>query len=152
MGELTSVGASDLAEFYLEGRADGTLAVYNGALKRVWEHGKKLQVPVFLWGEGEVISLLVQMGRNGTSENAVKQAMPCVNLIFEVMGKESPSKGALVTKVKVSALKMRKEVAVRARSMWNVKDMKRLMYFLYRKVLRKELLWKVLRKELYWPM
>ena len=79
MGQLTSVGASDLAEFYLGGRADGTLVVYDGVLKKVWEHGKKLQVPVFLWGEGEVVSLLVQMGRDGTSENAVKQAMACVN-------------------------------------------------------------------------
>ena len=67
MGKRTGVGASDLVEFYLGGRAGGTLAVYNGALKWVWEHGKKLQVLVFLWGEGEVISLLVQMGRNGTS-------------------------------------------------------------------------------------
>ena len=133
MGELTSVGASDLAEFYLGGRADGTLVVYDGVLKMVWEHGKKLQVPVFLWGEGEVVSLLVQMGRDGTSENAVKQAMACVNLIFEVMGKESPSKGALVAKVKVSALKMRKEVAVRARNMWKVKDMKKFMSCLYKK-------------------
>ena len=107
--------------------------MYDGALKKVWEHGKKLQVPVFLWGEGEVVSLLVQMGRDGTSENAVRQAMACVNLIFEVMGKESPSKGALVAKVKVSALRMRKEVTVRVRSMWNVKHMKKLMYSLYRK-------------------
>ena len=33
MGKLTGVGASDLGEFYLVGRADGTLAGYNGALK-----------------------------------------------------------------------------------------------------------------------
>ena len=75
----------------------------------------------------------MQMGRDGTSENAVKQAMACVNLIFEVMGKESPSKGALVAKVKVSALKMRKVVAVRARKMWKVRDMKKFMSCLYRK-------------------
>ena len=42
MGKRTGVGASDLVEFYLGGRAGGTLAVYNGALKGVWEHGKKL--------------------------------------------------------------------------------------------------------------
>ena len=91
-------------------------------------------MPIVLWEEDEVISLLVQqIGRSGTSESAVKQAMARVNLIFEIMRKEGPSIGALVTKVKVSALKMRKEVAVRARSMWNVKDMKKLMYSLYRK-------------------
>ena len=132
-GELTSIAAADLAEFYLGGRADGTIAVYNGALRKVWEHGRKLKVPLFLWGEGEVISLLVQMGRDGTTENAVKQAMACVNIVFEVMGKESPSKGALVAKVKISALKMRKEVAVRARNVWKLKDMKRFMENLYKK-------------------
>ena len=35
MGELTSVGESDLAKFYLGGRADGTLVVYDGVLKKV---------------------------------------------------------------------------------------------------------------------
>ena len=63
-------------------------------------------------------------------------------MIFEVTGKESPSKGALVespskgalvAKVKVSALKMRKEVTMRVSSMWNVKHMKKLMFSLYRK-------------------
>lgn len=132
VGELTGVAADDLAEFYLDGRAAGTINLYDRALKKIWEFSKKIGISLFLWGEGEMVGLLVQMGKEGTTENAVKQSMACVNLIFEVMGKASPTKGALVAKVKVSVMKRRKQVAVRARNMWTVRAMGKLIRSLYR--------------------
>ena len=131
-GELSGVAASDLAAFYIGGRAVGTYSTYSVAFKRVWEHGRTIGRSVFRWGEGEVAGLLVEAGKVGASENAIKQLMAVVNLLFEVMGCESPTKGDFVSQVKKGALKMRAPVVKRSREMLRVQDMKGIITDLYR--------------------
>ena len=123
-GELTGVDADDLAAFYIGGRAEGTYSTYSVAFRRVWEHGRAIGRSVFRWGEGEVAGLLVKAGKAGASENGVKQLMAVINLLFEVMGCESPTKGAMVCQVRKGALKMKAPVVKRNREMLRVEDMK----------------------------
>ena len=131
-GELSGIAASDLAAFFIGGRAVSTYSTYSVAFKRVWEHGRTIGRSVFRWGEGEVAGLLVEAGKVGASENAIKQLMAVVNLLFEVMGCKSPTKGAMVSQVKKGALKMRAPVVKRSREMLKVQDMKDIITDLYR--------------------
>ena len=65
--------------------------------------------------ECEVAGLLIEAGKARASENCVKQLMAVVNLLFEVMGCESPTKWAMVCQVRKGALKMRAPVVRRSR-------------------------------------
>jgi hypothetical protein len=126
-GELTGVAADDLAAFYIGGRACGTYSTYSVAFKRVWEHGRAIGCSVFRWGEGEVAGLLVEAGKAAASENSVKQLMAVINLLCEVMGRESPTKGPMVSQVKRSALKLKAPVVKRSREMLKVEGMKKII-------------------------
>ena len=132
-GELRGVAADDLVSFYVGGRAPGTFATYNVAFRKVWEHTGAIGCSVFRWGQGELAGLLVEAGKAGASENAIKQLMAVVNLIFEAMGCESPTKGPLVTQVKKSALKMRAPVTKRVREPMKAEDIRKIVAELYRK-------------------
>ena len=128
-GDLTGVGAEDLVDFYLGSWAKGTLAMYKVALGRVIDFGVKIKKSVFLWREGEVAGLLVDLGKGGSKENLVKQAMAVVNICFEAMGKESPSKGSLVARVKKSALKRRGATKKMVRKTMKVSDLEKMVEF-----------------------
>ena len=104
-GDLSGVAAEDLAQFYIGARADNTLATYNTAFKQVVERSKIIGSSVFCWKEGEVIGLLIQMSKEGTTENSIKSVCAVVNLLFEVMGKESPTKTEMLLKVKKTVIK-----------------------------------------------
>ena len=67
-GDLTGVGAEDLVDFYLGSWAKGTLAMYKVALGRVIDFGVKIKKSVFLWREGEVAGLLVDLGKGEFGE------------------------------------------------------------------------------------
>lgn len=132
-GELRGVAMEDLVLFYVGGRAAGTFATYATAYKRVVQHGLAIGRSVFSWGQGEVMGLLVEAGKARASENAIKQMMAVVNMVFEAMGRESPSKGSMVTQVKRSALKMRAPVTKRCREPMKASDMKCIITELYRR-------------------
>ena len=77
---------------------------------------------LFLWGEGEVSGLLVKAGRIGVSENMIKQMMAVISMIFEVMGKESPTKGQVVAQVKKCAIKMKASIRKIVRDHMRIED------------------------------
>ena len=131
--QLTGVAADDLAAFYIGGRAEGTYATYSVAFKKMWEYGRVIGCSVFRWAEGEVAGLLVEAGKARASEIFIKQLCAVVNLLFEVMGCESPTKGAMVCQVRKGALKMRAPVVKRSREMLRVEDMKSIITELYRR-------------------
>ena len=131
-GELTGVAADDLAAFYVGARAEGTYSTYSVAFKRVWEHGRAIGRYIFRRGEGEVAGLLVEAGKAAVSENMVKQLMAVVNLVFEVMGRESPTKCTMVCQVKNSALKLRAPVVKRSKELLMVGGMKKIIAELYK--------------------
>ena len=131
-GELAGVAADDLAAFYVGARAEGTYATYSVAFKRVWEHGRSIGKSIFRWGEGEVAGLLVEAGKAAVSENMVKQLMAVVNLVFEAMGCESPTKGTMVCQVKKSALKLRAPVVKRSKVVLKIGGIKKMIAELYK--------------------
>ena len=81
-GELTGVAADDLAAFYVGARAKGTYSTYSVAFKRVWEHGRSIGRSIFRWGEGEVMGMMFELGKEGAAENKLKQVLAVVALIF----------------------------------------------------------------------
>ena len=98
LGRLSGVRPEDLVEFYLGSRASGTLATYETAFKKVWGHANRIGISVFRWGDGEVAGLMIWLDKQGMAENMLKQAMAAVNVIFECMGRESPTKSDLVSR------------------------------------------------------
>ena len=104
-GDLLGVTGDDLVEFYTGGKAGSTFSTYSTAFRKVWEHSRAIGRSLFLWGEGEVSGLLVKAGRIGVSENMIKQMMAVISMVFEVMGKESPTKGQVVAHVKIVPLR-----------------------------------------------
>ena len=84
----------------MNGRAEGTIKSYETALKRVWRFGSKIRTLVFSWGEGELCSFLNELGGEGFQEGSIKQVLAVVNMVFEAMGKSSPTKAILVSSCK----------------------------------------------------
>ena len=105
MGELKGVNPDDLAEYYIASRAEGTLSTYGSAFKRVWAHAVESHTSLFRWGEGEVMGLLIRLEKEGVGENMIKQVMAVISLVFECMGRDSPSKSDLVSKVRKTCVK-----------------------------------------------
>ena len=103
--ELTGVDPKLLTQFVIKSRAKGTIRTYEAALKRVWNFGKSLKKSVFLWGEGELCSFIMQLVKSKAAENSLKQGLAVVAMIYEAMGKESPTKSLLVSQVKKAAMK-----------------------------------------------
>ena len=95
----------DLVDHYLGSRASSTLSTYAAAYKKVVEHMLESGRSLFRWGEGEVMGLMFQLGKEGAAENKFKQVLAVVALMFECMGKVSPTKSALVLQVKKTCLK-----------------------------------------------
>ena len=62
---------------------------------------------MFLWGEGELCSFLMHLVHIGAGENVMKQTLAFVAMVFEAMGRPSPTKSPLVAQVKKSAVKKR---------------------------------------------
>ena len=108
-GELTGVKVEDMVKFYVGSRAAGTLSTYASAFKRVWTHAEETGVSLFGWGEGEMMGMLIKLEKEGATENMLKQVMAVVALVFECMGRESPTKSALVLKVKKTCVKKSNE-------------------------------------------
>ena len=104
-GELAGISPELLAKLVLNGRAEGTIRSYGAALKRIWAFGSKICSPVFSWGEGELCSFLNELGGEGFQEGSIKQVLAVVNMVFEAMGKSSPTKAILVHHVKKAVLK-----------------------------------------------
>jgi hypothetical protein len=131
-GDLLGVSGDDLVEFYTSGRAGGTFATYSTAFRKVWEHSMEIRCSIFQWGEGEVSGLLVKAGRIGVSENMIKQMMAVINIVFEVMGRESPTKGQVVAQVKKCAVKMRAPTKKILRDRMRMEDIRKLIRELFR--------------------
>ena len=104
-GELSGVKVEDLVDHYLGSRASSTLGTYAAAYRRVVEHMSETGVSLFRWGEGEVMGLMFELGKEGAAENKLKQVLAVVALVFECMGRISPTKSALVLQVKKTCLK-----------------------------------------------
>ena len=130
-GDLLGVTGDDLGEFYVGGRADSTFSTYSTAFRKVWEHSRAVGRSLFLWGEGEVSGLLVKAGRIGVSENMIKQMMAVISMVFEVMGKESPTKGQVVAQVKKCAIKMKAPIRKIVRDHMRIEDIRRLIEELF---------------------
>ena len=86
IGELRGVAAGEAAEMYLRGRAASTIATYGPAYKKVAAQGEVVGRSVVSWGAGEMASLVM-----GTTENGIKAVCAIVSLVFEVMGRASPT-------------------------------------------------------------
>ena len=82
----------DLVDHYVGSRAKSTLSTYAAAYKKVVEHMLVSGRSLFRWGEGEVMGLMFQLGKEGAGENKLKQVLAVVALVFECMGKVSPTK------------------------------------------------------------
>lgn len=104
-GELVGVKVEDLVDHYVGSRAKSTLSTYAAAYKKVVEHMLVSGRSLFRWGEGEVMGLMFQLGKEGAGENMLKQVLAVVALVFECMGKVSPTRSALVLQVKKTCLK-----------------------------------------------
>ena len=52
-----------------------------------------------------MMGMLIRLEKEGAGENMLKQVMAVVALVFEVMGRESPTKSELVLKVKKTCVK-----------------------------------------------
>ena len=102
---MKGIDKEDLADFYLEGRAENTVKNYGGAFRFVWSHAKEIGRFVFEWGEGEVAGLMVRLAREGRGENMMKKALAVINMLFEAAGLEEPTKGEVLKMVKKAAVK-----------------------------------------------
>ena len=136
-GRLTGVKPEDLVEFYLGSRASGTLKTYEVAFRKVWSYAGRIGISVFRWGDGEVTGLLVWLDKEGVAENMVKQALAAVNVLFECMGRESPTKSDLVSKVKKTCMKRSNErkqqkAVSREREGTTLRDVRKMVEALYR--------------------
>ena len=130
-GDLLGVAREDLVEFYTGGRAGSTFITYSTAFRKVWEHSGEIGRSLFLWGEGEVSGLLVKAGRIGVSENMINQMMEVISMVFEVMGKESPTKGQVVAQVKKCAIKIKAPIRRIVRDHMRIEDIRRLIEELF---------------------
>ena len=102
---MKGIAKEDLADFYLEGRAENTVKNYGGAFRFVWSHAKEIERFAFEWGEGEVAGLMVRLAREGRGENMMKKASAVINMLFEAAGLEEPTKGEVLKMVKKAAVK-----------------------------------------------
>ena len=102
---MKGIDKVDLANFYLEGRAENTVKNYGGAFKLVWSHAKEIGRFVFEWGEGEVAGLMVKLAKEERGENVLKKASAVINILFEAAGMEEPTKGEVLKMVKKVAVK-----------------------------------------------
>ena len=90
----------DLASSYCGGRAESTMAQYKRSFRRVWGHSMNIKKSLFGWGEGEVSGLILSLEKEKSSENDLKQCFAVINIVFEMMGKASPTKSGIVKQVK----------------------------------------------------
>ena len=118
--ELRGVNPGELANFVMDSRAEGTMKSYATALKRIWAFGVKLRKTVFLWGEGEVCSFLMHLVHTKAGESAMKQGLAVVAMVFEAMGKDSPTQSSIVGQVKKTAVKRRGAGQLRSRAVMSV--------------------------------
>ena len=102
---MLGVKVEDLVDHYLGSQASSTLGTYAAAYRRVVKHMSETGVSLFRWGEGEVMGLMFELGKEGAAENKLKQVLAVVALVFECMGRVSPTKSALVLQVKKTCLK-----------------------------------------------
>ena len=72
-GELSGVKVEDLVEHYVGSRAVSTLGMYAAAYKRVVKHMTETGVSLFRWGEGELMGMMFELGKEGAEENKLKQ-------------------------------------------------------------------------------
>ena len=134
IGELRGVNVDEVAEYYLKGRAASTITAYGPAYKKVAEHGEKVGCSVFCWGPGEAASMVMNMAKLGTSENCIKTVCAVVNLVFEVMGRSSPTQDSFFSKVKAATIKEANEgIKIKSdRQFIEVKHMKIMVEELYK--------------------
>ena len=131
--ELTGVNPKTLCQFVMDSRAEGTIKTYGAAFKKVWNFGEKIKKSVFLWGEGEVCSFLMHLVQAKGAENAMKQGLATVAMIFEAMGKPSPTKSVLVSQVKIAAVKKTGRGKLRPREVMSLRHLDILVKNLYKK-------------------
>ena len=65
------------------------------------------------------------------SENMIKQMMAVISIVFEVMGKESPTKGQVVAQVKKCAIKMKAPIKKIVRDHMRIEDIRMLIKELF---------------------
>ena len=104
-GELSGVKVIDMIKFYVGSRAAGTLSTYAAAFKKVWAYAEETGVSLFRWGEGEMMGMMIRLEKEGAAENKLKQVLAVVSLVFECMGKDIPTRSALVLRVKKTCVK-----------------------------------------------
>ena len=136
-GEIRGLAADALVEFYLGSRGDRTLPTYEAGFRRVWQHSLDIRCPVFRWGEGEAMGLLIKLEGQGIKENGFKQCMAVLNIIFECLGRESPSKSALVSRIKKTCIKKSNvkknaEGKKKERGLAKISDIKKMLADLYK--------------------
>ena len=68
-GELSGMKADDLIEYYVGSRAASTLSTSAAAYKRVWEYTEETGMSLFRWGEGEMMGMMIELGKEGAAEN-----------------------------------------------------------------------------------
>ena len=73
--ELTGVDPGVLTQYVLDSRAEGTIKAYEVGLKKIWAFGLKLKRHVFLWGDGEVCSLLMQLAKERAGESTMNRLL-----------------------------------------------------------------------------
>ena len=71
-------------------------------------------VSLFRRGEGALMGMMFELGKEGVAENKLKQVLAVVTLVLECMGKEGPTRSALVLQVKKTCLKRCNERKVAA--------------------------------------
>ena len=130
--ELTGVDAEQLTEFVVQSRAEATMKQYSVALKRVWFYGQKTERTVFRWGEGEVCAFLMDLSALGGSENLMKQSLAVIAMVFEAMGRPSPTKSLLVGQVKKASVKRRVVKKIKPRAVMKLQDLVIMVENLYK--------------------
>ena len=105
MGRVKGIDKVDFASFYMEERAKNTMRNYGGAFRFVWSHAQEIGRSVFEWGEGEVAGMMVKIAKEEKGENFIKKSSAVVNMLFEAVGMEGPTKGDVLKMVKKAALK-----------------------------------------------
>ena len=104
-GELSGLKVTDMIDFYVSSRAAGTLSMYAAAFKKVWAYAEDTGVSLFRWGEGDMIGITIRLEKEGAAKNKLKQVLAVVSLVFECMGKDIPTRSALVLRVKKTCVK-----------------------------------------------
>ena len=102
---MTGISLMDFTEFYMGGREQSTLSNYKSAFRMVTEQARELGTLVFHWGEGEMAGLVVKVTKDKRGENMMKKVSAVVNMLFEVVGLEPPTKGSSLRIVKMAAVK-----------------------------------------------